>query len=160
MGLERVSPSIRSGAAAYASYGLFLAVEAWWIAVGPRWFEDARAWAELHAFSAVGPATGAILFLALAWAITRGYRWAWYVAVISSGLLLVGAVGMLLTLTPGFPQLGPWPPEGTRGPALFAGVVSLVCLSTGVFSLCRKEARNWITEQQEARHSKRSRSTT
>ena len=137
-----MSPSGRTGAAAYAGYGFLLASEALWIAVGPRWFDSAREWAELHAFSAVGPALGASIFLSIAWALTRGYRWAWYFAVIWGGLLLVGAVGVLLTLAPASPRLEAWPPAAARGPMLVGGVLSLACLGTGVFSLCRKDARS------------------
>lgn len=136
-----MSPAVRTGAAAYAGYGLLLGVEALWIAVGPGWFESAREWARLHAFSAVGPAVGATLFLFIAWALTRGYRWAWYLAVLGGGVLLVAAGGVLLTLTPVFPHLEAWPPAVTRGAMLGGGLLSLACLGTGVFSLCRKDAR-------------------
>jgi hypothetical protein len=136
-----MSSSGRAGAAAYAGYGFLLAAEALWIAVGPRWFDQAREWAELHAFSAVGPSVGASIFLSIAWALRRGYRWAWYVGVIWGGLLFVGAVGLLLSLTPVFPRMEAWPPAVTRGPILVGGVLSLACLGTGVFSLCKKDAR-------------------
>ena len=137
-----MSPSVRTGVAAYATYSLLLAVEAIWIAAGPSWFDSARPWAELHEFSAAGPACGAALFGFLALAITRGHRWAWLFAVLWSGLLVFGALALLLTFTPLFSHMQIWPASIARGPMLVGGVISLACLGTGVVSLCRKDARN------------------
>jgi hypothetical protein len=134
-------PSVRTGVAAYVGYGSLLAVEALWIAEGSRWFDSARELAAIHAFSAVGPATGAAIFFVISWAMTRGYRWAWYTGVMVGGLFLLGAVGLLLELMMVFPHLEAWPPATTKGPLVAAGILSLACLGTGVFSLCRKEAR-------------------
>ena len=70
------------GSILVAAFGAALLLEAWWIGVGPRWFETARFWDELHTPSALrGLAGSAVGFFILAWGLRKGFRWAWLAAM-------------------------------------------------------------------------------
>jgi hypothetical protein len=74
--------SVHIGSILVAAFGAALLLEAWWIGVGPRWFEAARFWEELHTPAALrGLAGSAVGFFVLAWGLRRGFRWAWLAAM-------------------------------------------------------------------------------
>ncbi len=136
---EAMNRSLRTGAALYACYFVVTALEALWIGVGPRWFRAAQTWADLHPQnSAPKIALIALLGLIVAWAVDRGYRLAWYIAVVWAGVLCLGAVVLFLILNRFHDLAVSHPVES------ISGVVQVVCLAASLSYLCRREARAGI----------------
>ena len=133
--------SLRIGTSFYAGYFVVTALEALWIGVGPHWFRAAKAWADLHPPNfAPKIALIALLGLTAAWAVHRGYRLAWYVAVVWAGLLCLSAVVLALILI----ISRSWDLVLSHAPESIGGFVQVVCLAASLLYLCRREARESI----------------
>jgi len=135
--------SLRIGALLFACFALLRLAEAAWIAFGPRWSTAAGAWAAMHPAGTVPTQIAAsFAMLALAWCLTRGYRWAWFLSVTWGTVLCgFGLAVLALATIPGSVARGF---VTTHAAEAVAGAVELICLGAAVSHLLRSDAREYF----------------
>lgn len=133
---------VRVAAGCFTIQAATLLIEAFWVAVAPRWSEAAREWAGPHpARHAAQLVLGAVLLLFVARHLLRGSRGVWFFARIYSAVIVT--VGTVAALAFGFL----WFKEGPTGFAhahrfeWIAGICSVVLMSVAFLQLSKPEAR-------------------
>ena len=139
-----VNRGVSRAAGLFGLFGLLLLLELLWIRMGAAGFTSARPWAELHPAQSQPPlAIGAVLVMGEAWALSRGYRWAWLVAVVWAGIYAVaGAIAatvLVLTHSTAVIQYASQHTVETAG-----GIVSFGCLLGSLYILVQPEARRYF----------------
>jgi len=138
-----MNSKLRRGAILFAGYFLLLGLESLWIAAGPRWFGSAREWAAMHpphtpawqiAVSTIG--------FAVAWAVGRGHRWAWYVAVVWLGIISTGAVVLLAAAASRSGLV--WTLVASHPAEAVSGLIQVGCAAGGLGYLCCRQTRDSV----------------
>ena len=152
-GRPAVNSKLRIGGILFAGYFALAGLEALWIGVGARWFVSARTWAAMHPpYTLPRLLAACVVGLAVAWAVHRGHRWAWYAAVTWAGMVSAGsavfvaavALGLRATAAGGSPAnlatslVVGHPVEAT------AGAIQLACGVASFAYLLHREARDFI----------------
>ena len=137
--------SVRIGSILFAGYFVMAALEGLWMSAGPNWFPSAQEWAELHPpNSAARMVIICFLGFGIAWAVCRGHRLAWYLAVLWAGLILAAGLALLAPASFVVPLGDLAGFKHSHSAELIGGVFQMACLTGSLGYLCRKDARDWI----------------
>jgi hypothetical protein len=141
--MTRAPRAVRIAEALIAVYAAALLLEAFWIAVAPRWSEAARQWSAIHdpgiVFAQVATALTAILVVRwLQQGLRRGWLLAvWWTTVLSvAGAVLLGVGLFRGTVARNF--------MGAHRAETLAGVVTWLCLAGAAACLWSREARGYF----------------